>query len=297
MNTESFIVISQKYQNFAPYLLTNLKLYEIALQKLEPLYGESEAKSIINTWFEDNFIWTKTNIQNHDLVNDAFHKQFNDELELLMQYQPVQYVCKKAYFCGSFYEVNPHTLIPRPETEELVSLVLQNAKGNNLVEIGTGSGCIAISLAKHLTHVNIIATDIDEQCLKTANSNAEKNLKNNNIKFIHHNILEQAWKDVMPDIVVSNPPYIPITDSHLIEPNVLKFEPHKALFVEDKDPLLFYKKIVSVFQSKPETEFYFEIHQQYSKEMKAYFNSLNFNCEIIKDLNGNDRFAIVSNKL
>ncbi len=297
MKIESSIVISQKYQNFAPYPLTNLKLYEIALQKLSPLYGESEAKSIINTWFEDNFMWTKMQLNDQKLLTDEVKAKFHEELQLLEQHYPVQYVCKQAYFCGSFFEVNSHTLIPRPETEELVKLVVQKANGKRLVEVGTGSGCISISIAKHLNHIDIIATDIDNVCLKTAKNNAEKILKNNCIQFINHNILTESWTESLPDIVVSNPPYIPVKDSYLIEPNVLKYEPHLALFVQDSDPLLFYKKIVHAFQSNRNTEYYFEIHQDYSHVLSTYFNELNYKCDIFKDLNGNDRFAIVSNKL
>ena len=221
---------------------------------------------------------------------------WNSILEQLKKEIPIQYLLGKTSFYGLDFEVNENVLIPRPETEELVEWILesQKSKGENkkirILDIGTGSGCIAISLAKNLPNADVFALDISEKALAIAKRNAKINAVN--VTFINQNILETEDLGQQFDIVVSNPPYVRNLEKVEIKKNVLDNEPHLALFVEDNDALIFYKKIAELAQKNgsENSQLYFEINQYLGKEMIDLLEKMNFkNIELRKDIYGNDR--------
>jgi release factor glutamine methyltransferase len=184
-------------------------------------------------------------------------------------------------------------LIPRPETEELVDLVIKNvAKESRILDVGTGSGCIAVALKKYLPGSEVYAVDISEKALMVASQNARDN--NVEIQFSQMNILDETQWSKLPafDVVVSNPPYIPVTEKSLMADNVVNFEPHTALFVPDTDPLIFYKTIVNFAESRSHPcKLFFEIHESMGDVLKARFNG--YDIEIRRDLPGKERMMVV----
>ena len=190
--------------------------------------------------------------------------------------------------------VDKNVLIPRPETEDLVRWILKDIKDNrseiNILDIGTGSGCIPITLKKQLPNAKVFALDISDNALKIAMQNAK--LNHVQIEFIHANILEIEKLDQKFDIIVSNPPYVRELEKNEMQKNVLKHEPELALFVSDEDPLLFYKKIVefALQNLKNNGAVYFEINQYLGKETQQLLDSTNFyDIELRQDIFGNDR--------
>jgi release factor glutamine methyltransferase len=225
----------------------------------------------------------------------------NIDSELKNQ-RPIQYILGETTFYGLSFLVNENTLIPRPETEELVELIIESTNYElrntklKVLDIGTGSGCIAISLAKHLPTSEVYAIDVSEEALVTAKKNAELNKVA--IDFISTNILDVvtlsavAGLDKQFDIIVSNPPYVRNLEKSEIKPNVLEYEPHLALFVDDIDPLLFYRKIaeLAIKNLNPNGKLYFEINQYLGKETIKLLEDFGFrNVELKKDIYGNDR--------
>jgi release factor glutamine methyltransferase len=214
-------------------------------------------------------------------------------LDQLKKEIPIQYLLGTTHFYGLEFEVNSAVLIPRPETEELVDWIIQSSKVQSklkILDIGTGSGCIAIALAKNLPNAQVFALDVSEQALATAKKNAEKNQVH--LSFIHQSILETEDLAQEFDIIVSNPPYVRELEKHEIKNNVLDNEPHLALFVEDNDALIFYRKIAQLAQKnlKSEGQLYFEINQYLGKETLNLLLEMGFkNCELRQDIYGNDR--------
>ena len=231
--------------------------------------------------------------------------------------EPIQYILGHTEFYGMTFRVCKDVLIPRPETEELVDFIIkkhQNQSKNNIsnnisnntlniLDIGTGSGCIIISLAKNLANsvssVNALAMDISENALKVATINAKEN--NVKVQFIKQDILAENLEKELEnnfnffdkfDIVVSNPPYVTQAEKQLMQANVLDFEPHNALFVEDLQPLIFYERITFLATKylKKGGFLYFEINEKYPNEMKKLLEKYNFsNVEILLDLQGKYR--------
>ena len=236
-----------------------------------------------------------------DLVfSEAEIVVWNSILEQLKLEIPVQYLLGKTSFYGLDFEVNENVLIPRPETEELVEWILSNnliiqksnpeTSGLKILDIGTGSGCIAISLAKNIPNATVFAIDVSEKALATAKKNAEHNAVE--VTFINQNILETEDLRQQFDIIVSNPPYVRNLEKEEIKKNVLDNEPHLALFVEDNDALIFYKKIAELAQKNlsENGQLYFEINQYLGKETVDLIEKMNFkNIELRKDIYGNDR--------
>lgn len=220
----------------------------------------------------------------------------NNAVERLQQQEPVQYIVGKTEFYGLHLEINDSVLIPRPETEELVDWIVQDLKSApkekniEVLEIGTGSGCIPIALAKNCINTNIQAIEISKNAMLVAMENAE--LNEVNIKFIQSNILRANALPALFDIIVSNPPYVRHMEKKEIKRNVLDYEPHQALFVEDKDPLIFYDKISSLANSHltQSGALYLEINQYLGKDTVALLERNGFSqIELRKDLFGNDR--------
>jgi release factor glutamine methyltransferase len=217
-------------------------------------------------------------------------------LDSLKNEIPIQYLLGKTSFYGLDFEVNPAVLIPRPETEELVDWIIsydqihKSTKPLRILDIGTGSGCIAISLAKNIPNSQVFAIDVSEKALATAQKNAEIN--NVKVAFLEENILETDDLEQQFDIIVSNPPYVRQLEKQEIKKNVLDNEPHLALFVEDNDALVFYRKIAELAQKNllPNGQLFFEINQYLGKEMMELLEKMGFkNIELRKDIYGNDR--------
>jgi release factor glutamine methyltransferase len=224
----------------------------------------------------------------------------------LKKEKPIQYILGETEFYGLPFLVNENTLIPRPETEELVEWIIKSTNYEilstklRILDIGTGSGCIAISLAKNITNAEVSAIDISEKALATAKKNAEINKVE--VSFINIDILKINDLAELPtsnfqlptqfDIIVSNPPYVRNLEKAEIKPNVLEYEPHLALFVEDTDALLFYRKIADLAKENLSENgmLFFEINQYLGKETVELLENLGFkNIELKKDIYGNDR--------
>lgn len=215
-------------------------------------------------------------------------------LERLLQYEPLQYVQGIARFCGNDFHVAPGVLIPRPETAELVELVMKEGwKDACLLDIGTGSGCIAISLAKAMPQAEVTAWDISSEALAIARLNNER--LQANVHFEECDVLTcQPNENEVYDVIISNPPYITQREQADMEENVLKWEPHQALFVPDDEPLLFYNRIAQLGRNllKENGKIYFEINRAYGKEVVDMLKEKGYrSIQLLKDLYQNDRFV------
>ena len=229
-------------------------------------------------------------------LSDAEVKKWNAILADLQQEKPIQYIMGETWFYGLRFEVNENTLIPRPETEELVEWIVESTKHEagslklNILDIGTGSGCIPISLKKEIPNALVAAIDVSEKALEMARKNAVDNEVE--VNFMLKNILETDSLVEKYDVIVSNPPYVRNLEKQEIKKNVLAYEPHLALFVEDSDALLFYRKIAQLALTSltPNGKLFFEINQYLGKETVALLENLGFkNIELRKDFVGNDR--------
>lgn len=215
-------------------------------------------------------------------------------LQRLEKYEPIQYIEGKKYFSGREFFVRQGVLIPRPETEELVELAAQACKPNaKILDIGTGSGCIAISLSQKLPEAEVHAWDISEVALEVAKQNNEQ--LSASVHFEQHDILTyQATGEEAFDLIISNPPYITESEKAEMEANVLAWEPSIALFVPDNDPLLFYRRIgeLALRMLTPNGKLFFEINRAYGDATKQLLCNQGYkNIHIQKDLSGNDRFV------
>ena len=282
-----------------------LKNYKTTfLQELSSLYEEQEIESFFYIILEKLHGLKRIDLAlNPQTVMDGAHlKQWKNIVSELKKQRPIQYILGETTFYGLSFLVNENTLIPRPETEELVELIIESTNYElrntklKVLDIGTGSGCIAISLAKYLPTSEVFAIDVSEKALATAKKNAELNKVA--IDFISTNILDiitlsaVAGLDKQFDIIVSNPPYVRNLEKDEIKPNVLEYEPHLALFVDDIDPLLFYRKIaeLAIKNLNPNGKLYFEINQYLGKETINLLEDFGFrNVELKKDIYGNDR--------
>ena len=268
------------------------------IKELLSFYDEKEIESFFYLILEKNHQLKRIDLAlNPEMIMDGHHlKQWKSIVSDLKIHQPIQYILEETYFYGLPFYVDENVLIPRPETEELVELIiaknLKIHKSENLkiVDIGTGSGCIAIALAKNIPNAEVCAIDVSDKALALAKRNAE--LNEVEITFLQKNILETDDLEQTFDIIVSNPPYVRNLEKAEINANVLKYEPHLALFVEDDNALLFYKKIAHLAKKnlKLNGQLYFEINQYLGKETVELLQELGFqHIELLKDIYGNDR--------
>lgn len=267
------------------------------IEKLTPLYDVMEAESFFAIAMEELKGWKRTDLALNpgaELSSDELEK-WNDVLAQLERYRPIQYIFGKAHFYGLEFAVNENTLIPRPETEELVEWIIIENKLHgkiSVLDIGTGSGCIAISLAKNLADADVFAVDVSEDALAMARQNAESN--NAEVTFWQKDILQTETLPQKFNIIVSNPPYVRNLEKAEIKQNVLEHEPHLALFVDDNDALIFYRKIALLAQSAltENGRLYFEINQYLASETVEMLESYGFkNVTLRKDIYGNDRMV------
>jgi release factor glutamine methyltransferase len=267
------------------------------------LYEDQEKSNIAFLILEDLFKITKTDLLMNKKVKENEDGKINEIISRLNQAEPIQYILGHTEFYGRKFTVNKNVLIPRPETEELVDLIIKENRKNKdftILDIGTGSGCIAISLKKEIPQAGVFALDISHEALTVARKNA-KDLKTE-LNFIEADILhdpENKLKDLKLSLVVSNPPYVTDAERKLMHENVLAYEPGSALFVRDDDPLLFYRTIIEFSRKHllPNGNCYFEINEAYGNEMRDLFEKNNFtDIRILSDLRGKDRFAIATKK-
>ncbi|ELR71445.1 Methylase of polypeptide chain release factor [Fulvivirga imtechensis AK7] len=233
-------------------------------------------------------------------ANKVQAKELNKFIERLNNHEPVQYIIGEADFYGRKFKVNPGVLIPRNETEELVHLIIKENTGKKIkfLDIGTGTGCIPITILKELKGSRAFAIDIDPRVIKTARQNAE--LHQVQVEFMLIDILNESIPQHGLDVIVSNPPYVTETDKKEMKSNVLKHEPARALFVEDADPLLFYRRIAELAKNalKEEGALYFEINEKYGEDIQALLEAMEYsNVQVIKDLNGKNRIVRASNSI
>ncbi|HSQ47743.1 MAG TPA: peptide chain release factor N(5)-glutamine methyltransferase [Lutibacter sp.] len=263
--------------------------------ELAYLYPETEIQSFFTILVEFKLHLSRIQLaleHNFELDNDDFEFLQNALLKLKNQI-PIQYIVGETAFYGLMFKVDKNVLIPRPETEELVEWILKNHKNSNslkILDVGTGSGCIAISLAKNLKNAAVSAIDISSEALNVAKNNAAMNLVK--VDFIGTDILNLETLENDFDIIVSNPPYVRELEKSQMQQNVLSNEPHIALFVKNENPLLFYDKIAELAK-KHLTEngvLYFEINQYLGPETVELLKSKGFkNIELKKDIYGVDR--------
>ncbi|OCB78036.1 peptide chain release factor N(5)-glutamine methyltransferase [Flavobacterium crassostreae] len=270
------------------------------IQTLTSLYGIDEAESFFYLILENKHHLKRMDLAlQPDLVfSDAAILIWDALLAQLQLEIPIQYLLGSASFYGLELEVNNSVLIPRPETEELVSWILESEllkdknKKIKILDIGTGSGCIAIALAKNIPNAKVYAMDVSEQALATAQKNALNNEVN--VVFLLQNILETTDLNQQFALIVSNPPYVRNSEKVEIKKNVLDHEPHVALFVEDANALVFYKKIAQLAQNSlsENGELYFEINQYLGKETVGMLQDFKFETnELRKDIYGNNRMT------
>lgn len=248
------------------------------------------------------FYWTIENIlklrkievitNNNLSISDENLNYLHQVLERIKKNEPIQYIFEEAFFYGYNYYVNSSVLVPRQETEQLVEAIENQYDKNSslqILDICTGSGCIAITLSKIFANANITALDIDTKALEVAKKN--NIILNANVNFQQKDILKETLNEKY-DLIVSNPPYVRYQEKNEMKPNVLDYEPHIALFVPNDDALVFYERIsqLAIEHLNPNGWLFFEINQYLGKETKELIKNFGFsNVEIIQDFRGNDR--------
>lgn len=271
-------------------------LYHSLKRCLSEKYSPSESKEMVLLIFEALKNWTLTDIliRQEEEISEYISDKSYRIADRILKGEPIQYIVGMAHFYGMKFKVDRNTLIPRPETSELVDIIVSNnsdRKDLRVLDIGTGSGCISIALARNLKFPKITAVDISDGALKVAEENA-RNLKAD-VKFIKGDILRLPAPSGNYDIIVSNPPYVMMSEAEKMDVNVLDYEPATALFVPDIEPLLFYLPIIEYAAAylNPEGQLYFEINPLCSEILKKAVSDKGFGyIEIIKDISGKDRF-------
>jgi len=273
-------------------------LYQFYIEKLQNIYNIEESKAITNNVFEELLLVKPHQIKILNIdISDEEESILVTILDRLLNHEPIQFILGKAWFYGNKFKVNKHTLIPRSETEELVELVVKTINNTSfktpkILDIGTGSGCIAIALKLAIENSNVFALENSQEALLIAKQNAKE--LNANVNFIEDDILNIAnpLTNQLFDVIVSNPPYILEKEKVEMETNVLNFEPHEALFVNNNDPLIFYEAIANYAKKhlQPNGFLFFEINQKYGNETVNMLEEKGFlEIELLQDINQNDR--------
>lgn len=273
-----------------------LELQNTYQKELQSIYSSSEIDRIF-FWIAEKILDKPEHILRLALEEEWWEfeekkNQFLFKLVLLKDHTPIQYILGETEFYGMKFFVNENVLIPRPETEELVEWILKDVKnaGLKIIDIGTGSGCIPIVLKKNLPNASVWAMDFSEKAIETAQINADYH--QTDIQFLQNDFLHMNFKELPEfDLIVSNPPYIGETEKNEMDENVVKFEPHSALFVPDENPLIFYEKIVEFAKQKlkPNGKIFVEINQNLARETKELFQNNFENTELKKDISENFR--------
>ncbi|MBZ4191139.1 peptide chain release factor N(5)-glutamine methyltransferase [Niabella beijingensis] len=268
------------------------------VQDLGELYPESEARQI---WY-----MTVENLTGIDLraggrqpfnPDPCMLKMLQDIKKRLLKAEPIQYILNEAWFYDISFFVNRHVLIPRPETEELVALIIRDHQDRpevRILDVGTGSGCIPVILKRKLPAATVTACDISADALAVAHRNAAKYRQE--IDFIELDFLNTGNRSRLPqvDVLVSNPPYIPLADKAAMHKNVVEYEPSLALFVPDADPLLFYREIAEAAKTllAPDGRIYLEVHERLAADTLQLFETNGYRSSIKTDMQGKQRFVL-----
>jgi release factor glutamine methyltransferase len=283
------------------HILPNNKistLKEFSLQRVGEVYDARESRNIVNELFRHYL-----NLSSADLIVKA--SDAISESQMLLVYkavkriankEPLQYILGKAYFFGMDLHVSPTVLIPRPETEELVRWMLDTIKPNNhsvysVLDIGTGSGAIALALKKAQPSWNVSGCDVSKEALQIASKNSKEfqlAVEWKEVDILEENLPEGNW-----NTIVSNPPYIPVSEVNEMRPSVIEHEPHLALFVPENDPLLFYRRILELANNcESVKQVFFEIHENYASETLALGEFMGWRGELKKDMQGKERMLL-----
>lgn len=279
--------------------MTIEKSYIKLLNILLNIYENNEATCIADMTIEFITGYSKSNriLHKQEMLNEVQLKQFKEICLELSIHKPVQYVLNEAWFYNKKFYVNEHVLIPRQETEELIELISTNNLNNkSIIDIGTGSGCISITLKNKFLNSAITAIDVSNDALEVAKKNAQT--FNAEINFLQLNFLDEKKWELLNhyDYIISNPPYVKLSESTTMQKNVLLFEPYTAFFVPDNDALIFYNKI-ALFGVNHLTEngkIFVEINEILGRETKQLFEQYGYLVEIIKDMQGKERFILCS---
>jgi release factor glutamine methyltransferase len=279
-------------------MMNSKTLFRDFVNGIELLESRDEIQSIAYLVFENIFGLTKTAILAEKSVSltPTIKNRLDEVVARINRSEPVQYILGESIFYGRIFNVSPSVLIPRPETEELVRLVINfvresSRKNYRLLDIGTGSGCIAITLSLELNGIEVFGTDTSAEALVTASTNAQK--LNASVQFLNHDVLSSKLPFSI-DIIVSNPPYIGWNEFNTMSKNVVEYEPKLALFVDSENPLLFYKVIVTRAKESltPNGLLAVEINERFGKEVQRLFLANDFYAvEIIQDAFGKDRIV------
>ena len=270
-------------------------IYAELLKKVKN-YSDNELKNI-----SLKYLYLKFNLSSSDLLinktvpwNKKTQEEFKIDIKKLTNKIPVQHITSSEFFYDRVFHVSDKTLIPRPETEELVDIIIKSEKSNhkkNILDIGTGSGCIILALKKIFPTSECFAIDLSNEAINVAKENAAA--LNLEINFTVDDVFNVDLKNQF-DLIVSNPPYITLEERKNMSPNVLNHEPHSALFVYDKDPLLFYRSIAEIGLNNLNNngKIYFEINEEYGHEVVSLLRELGYvNCMLIKDMQQKNRFV------
>lgn len=293
-----------------------MKLFEAERQirtRLENIYDEAEAANIAALAIEHLTGLSASNrlLKKEKELSNSQSNELESIIARLTGHEPIQYIMNKSWFYGMELYVNKDVLIPRPETEELVDWIIKDVKasGKNvftkkpgdadettelkILDVGTGSGCIALALKKSMPLAEVWGCDISDRALNVARRNgSELNIR---IDFQSVDYLDPAQQKHLPtvDILVSNPPYVPQKDKEEMRPNVLQYEPHTALFVDNNDPLVFYKALVEFGKHRlhPHGVIYMEIHENLGQDITRLFETNGYHVELRKDMQGKNRMV------
>lgn len=263
-------------------LLNNITLTETA----------DEIKSILHSVFEMEFGFNSTDIIAEKQLPVGSDERLNEIIKRINTNEPVQYILEEAHFFGRTFLVNRNVLIPRPETELIISIAKEfQFITPQILDIGTGSGCLAVSLALEIPSAQVYAIDISEKALAVANENAIRLLVR--VTFFQLDILNEFPEQQDFDLIVSNPPYVMENEKMTMNSNVLDFEPAQALFVPDHDPLIFYREIAKKGRRLLKTggKVVVEINEKFGKEVKELFEHTGYSATVVTDLNGKDRIV------
>ncbi len=277
------------------------QLHLTFLNEMKLLYDDHEAAVITSMVFESLLGIDKSALikNGKEAINAEWEAATTTALVQLRQHVPVQYVTGIAWFCDLPFKVNNSVLIPRPETEELVNKVVafcQTGSPKKLIDIGTGSGCIAISIQKHLPELSVSAIDVSPKALAVAKENAEThevNIDWHEVNFLH----KDSWGSLGTyDVIVSNPPYIPASEIEMMDKNVTAYEPHLALFVPDKAPLIFYQNIALFGKQQLAAggKIFMETHEKYAGQVAALFCGEGYLAVVEKDFYEKDRMVVAT---
>ena len=286
------MIIHASFLLYLQYMKTTLNKLR---NSLIPLYGKGETEAIIRIIFHHLKNWNLTDILIHkeDELSPFIRGQIDEILERLLKYEPIQYITGEARFHGMELKIKPGVLIPRPETEELVDIIIDRNKERadlRILDVCTGSGCIALALARNLPFSKVTAIDISPLAIEVARENSD--LLKTKVKIVKSDIFEWEPHEKY-DIIVSNPPYVLDKEALHMEKNVLNYEPHEALFVRDDDPLVFYERIsdLSLECLAENGELYFEINPLFADSLKKMLEKKGFSeVSIIRDSYGKERF-------